>query len=139
MVTSAQCLGEDSHKASRQLHTNLGLLPGWKHIHHAVDGLCCRAGVECSEHKVSCLSGADRQLDCFQVTHFTHKNHVWVFTQSCTQSIREATGVLIQLTLVDQTFVALVHKFDRVFDRENVFAAGVIDVIEKSGQGGCFS
>ena len=35
-----------------------------------------------------------------------------------------------------QAFVALVHEFDRVFDREDVFAAGVIDVIQQSRQGG---
>ncbi len=52
------------------------------------------------------------------------------------QGVGEAAGVFVQLALVHQAFVALVHEFDRVFDREDVFAAGVIDVIQQSRQGG---
>ena len=88
-----------------------------------------------SEDKMSGLGGTHRQLNGLQISHLTHQNHVRVLPQCGAQGGGEAAGVFVQLALVHQAFVALVHEFDRVFDREDEFAAGVIDVIQQSRQG----
>ena len=77
---------------------------------------------------MSGFGGTHRQLN-------GHQDHVRV-PQGGAQGVGEAAGVFVQLALVHQAFVALVHEFDRVFDREDVFAAGVIDVIQQCRQGG---
>ena len=113
---------------------------GWrKDIHHAINRLRCGTGVQGAEHQVTRFSGADRQLDRFQVSQFSYKDHVGVFTQGRSQGIGKTAGVFIELSLMHQALVAFVNEFDRIFDREDVLAAGVIDVIEQRGQGCGFS
>ena len=82
---------------------------------------------------------AHSELNGFQVPHFSHQDHVRVLSQGCPQGVGKAAGVFIELPLVHQALVALVHELDRVLDGEDVFAARVIDVIEQSRQGGGFA
>ncbi|GIS14145.1 MAG: hypothetical protein CM15mP116_07280 [Synechococcus sp.] len=84
---------------------------------------------------MSGFGGTHRQLNGLQIPHLPYQDHVWVLPQGGAQGVGEAAGVFVQLALVHQAFVALVHEFDRVFDREDVFAAGVIDVIQQRRQG----
>ena len=136
ILAAAEGLGEHGHETSRELHTDLGLLAWREHIHHAIHRLGSRTGVQRAEHKMTGFSSADGQLDCFQVSHFADEDHIWVFPQCRTQGIGEAPGVFVELALVHQALIALVDEFDRILDGEDVFAAGVIDVIQQCSQGG---
>ena len=118
------------------MHADLGLLLGGEHIHHAVHGLCSRTGVQGAEHQVAGFRCADRQLNCFQIPHFPHQDHVRVLAQRRTEGVGEAARVFIQLSLVHQAAVALVYELDRILDGEDVLGAAVIDVIEQCRQGG---
>ena len=45
-------------------------------------------------------------------------------------------GVGVQLSLVDQAFLAFMHEFDRVFDRQDVAVLGVVLVVHHRREGG---
>ena len=85
------------------------------------------------------FSSADRQLDGFQIAHFSHQDDVGVFPQGCSQCIGETAGVFVELALMHQALIALVHEFDRILDREDVFRPAVVDVIQQGRQGGGFA
>jgi len=76
--------------------------------------------VEGAEDGVPGLCCPDRQLDCFEIPHLPHQNHVWIFTARGPQSICKRAGVLVEFALVDQAFVAGAHKLDRIFHRLDV-------------------
>ena len=73
-----------------------------------------------TKYQVTGFGGGQCEADGFRVTHLAHQNHVWVFTKRGTQSVGEAVGMFMQLTLVDQTFFTFVHELDRVFDGQDV-------------------
>ena len=135
----AKRLGKHRQQASGELHTDLGLLAGRKHIHHAVHRLGSGTGVQSAEDEVTGLRGGDGQLNGFQVAHLSDQDHVGVFPQGCSECISKAASVLIELTLVHQAAIAFVNKLDRIFDGEDVFGPAVVDVIQQCGQGGCLA
>ena len=92
-----------------------------------------------AEHQVPGFSSADRQLNGFQIAHFSHQDHVGVLSQGRSQCIGETAGVFIELALMHQALIALVNEFDRILDREDVFRAAVVDVIQQCRQGGGFA
>ena len=116
------------------MHPDLGLLFGWKHVHHPVDGLGGGTGVQRAEHQVSCFRSTDSELNRFQIPHFTHQDHVRVFAESGSQGIGEAACVFVELALVHQALIAGVDEFDRILDREDVLTAAVVDVIQQGRQ-----
>jgi hypothetical protein len=86
---------EHGHQAGAELHPDLGLLAGGKHIHHPVHGLGGGTGVQGAEHQVAGFGGGDRQLNGFQIAHFPHQDHVRIFPQGCPQGIGKAAGVIV--------------------------------------------
>ena len=89
-----------------------------------------------TEHQVAGLSGGDRQLNGFQVTHFAHQDHIRIFPQGCPQGIGKTAGVVIELALVHHTLHRSIGEFDRILNRENMFSTVFIDVVENGCQGG---
>jgi len=82
------------------------------------------------------LSRRQRQADGFQVTQFTHQDHIRVLPQCRTQGRRKTVGVAMHLALVDQGPAGLVDEFDGVFQGEDVLAPVLVEVIDQRRQGG---
>ena len=135
----AQGLGEHCQETGAQLNANLGLLPGGEHIHHPVHGLRGGTGVESAEDQVACFGGCDGELDGFQVAKLTDEDHIGILPQGRPQGVGKAACVFVHLALMNQRPIILIGEFDRIFDGENMFSAGVVDVVEQGGQGRGFS
>ena len=92
-----------------------------------------------AENQMAGAGGSDSQLDCFQVAHFAHQNHIGVFAQCASQGRRERFGVDAYLTMVHQAILALVHEFDRVLNRNDVIAPILVHIVNDRRQRGGFS
>ena len=92
-----------------------------------------------AERQVSGFSDAQRRFDGLQVAHFADQHYVGVFTQGRAQRVGKRFGVGVQLALVDQAVLVLVHEFDGVFDGDDVFMALAVDLVDHRRQCGGFT
>ncbi len=94
--------------------------------------MACAASLVCRrrEHEVAGLGDGQRELDRLEVTHLTDEDDVGVFSQRGTERMLERVGVGTDLALVDRRTLVTVHVLDRVFDREDVAGAVVVDVVD---------
>ena len=83
-----------------------------------------------AEHEVTGLGGGERRRDRLEVAHLADEDHVGVLAERSLQRFREARRVGTDLALVDDAALVAVHELDRVLDRENVVAAGAVDLVD---------
>ena len=69
-----------------------------------------------------------------QITHLTNQNNIRVLSQRGAQRFVKSKRVSMNLTLIDQTFLALVNELDRVFNRQDMLITAVIDVVQHGRQ-----
>ena len=122
-----------------ELRADLRLLRGRKRVNDAVDRFGRARGVERAEDQVARLRSRQRELDRFQIAHFTHEDDVRIFAQRGLERIGEGEGVHAQFALVDETFFRLVNELDRVFDRDDVAFKGIVEIVDHGGQGRRFA
>ena len=87
-----------------------------------------------SKHKVAGFGGLDRDRDGLEISHFADEQDIRIFAKCGTQRVFERVSVVVYLTLIDQTFLILVREFDRVFDRDDVILAVLVDRIDHRTQ-----
>ena len=92
--------------------------------------------MQCAKHQVAGFRCGQRQANSLQVTQLAHQYYIRVFTQGRAQGFAKAMGIPVHLPLVDQALLALVNKFDRVFNGQDMVVAIFIDVIHHGGKGG---
>ena len=105
-----------------------------KGVDDAVDSFRRTGGVECAKDQVARFRSSQRELDGFQVAHFTHEDDVRVFAEGGSQRVRERQGMDAHLPLIHETFFCLVDEFDRIFDRDDVAFKCVVQIIDHGGQ-----
>ncbi|CSC68864.1 Uncharacterised protein [Vibrio cholerae] len=76
-----------------------------------------------------------RQANGFLVTQLTDEDHIWVFTQCRAQCIFKTVGITVHFALVDQTLIVAVHKFNRIFNGQNMLIVMSIDIVHHRRQG----
>jgi hypothetical protein len=111
-----------NHRAQRfgQHRSDHFLFGSREDVDDPVDGLGGTRGMQGGKYQVAGFRTGERQADGFEVAHLADQNHVRVFAQSRAQGILERQGVRTDFALVDQAFLRLVNKLDRIFDGENV-------------------
>ena len=72
------------------------------------------------EHEVARLGRGQGEPDGFKIAHLADKDDVRVLAQGGAQCFVEAECMPMDLALADETLLALVHEFDRVFDGKDV-------------------
>ncbi len=92
--------------------------------------------MERAEHHVSRFRRTEARADSIHVAHFTHENHVGIFTQRTAKGIGEGEGIPAHHALRDDTFFIRVYEFDGIFGRDYVGLTVFVDEIHHSGQGG---
>src|SRR3984885_10014940 len=92
--------------------------------------------MQCAEYEVTRLGGGEREPDRFQIAHFADEDDIRVFAQRRAQRFGETQGVAMNLALVHQATLRLVHELDRILDRDDVVGAVVITVIHHAGERG---
>ena len=126
-------------EADGELRAHLLLLVGGEGVHDTVDRLGRAGGVERAEHEVARFGGGDGCADRLEVVHFAHEDHVRVLAERAADRLGEARHVGADLALRDKRLAGGVVEFDRVFDRDDVYAAFAVDHVEHRGERGRFT
>ncbi len=105
-------------------------------VDDTVDSLGCRRGVQGAKYQVAGFGCGHGKANGFKIAHLAHQNDVGVFPQCRAQGIAEALGIAVHFPLVHQTALVLVHKFDGVFDGEDMVMEVLVDVVDHGRQRG---
>ncbi len=84
--------------------------------------------------QVAGLGGFEGNINGFAIAHFTDQQDVGIFPQTGLERVRKLTGVNTDLSLAHQRFLAVMHKFNRIFNRDNVLGVIFVDVINHCSQ-----
>ena len=90
--------------------------------------------MQSAERQVSGFSNAQRRFNGLQVAHFADEHHVGVFAQRRAQCVGKRFGVRVQLALIHQAVLVLVHELDGVFDGDDVLVALAVDLVDHRRQ-----
>src|ERR1035441_7051095 len=78
--------------------------------------------------------GHQGQFDGLQVAQFPHQDDVGVLTQGTAKSRGKRLGVDADLTVVDEAGLALMDKFDGVFNGDDMVPAVLVRIIDHGGE-----
>src|SRR6185295_17124715 len=99
-------------------------------VDDAVDGFRRTGRVERAKDQVARFRSSQRELDGYQVAHFTYEDDVRVFAKGGPQRIRERQGMDAHFPLIHEAFFRLVDELDRIFDGNDVAFEGVVQIID---------
>src|SRR5262249_41849677 len=108
-------------------------------VQNTADGAGRAAGVNGSEHQVPGFGRVNGRHKRFLVAHFADQHDVGIFADRVLHADAEIDHVGAGFALIDQALVFGEGEFDRVFQRKNVLAVMVVDVVEHRGDGGAFA
>ena len=134
-----EVLRDDAFERFGQRRADLVLLAGRENVDDTIDRLRRARRVERAENKVTGGGRGQRELDRFEVAHFTDEQDVRIFTQRAAQSRGEGAGVHAHFAMLHQAVLASMHKFNRIFDRDDVIVPLQIRVIHHRRQRGRFA
>ena len=129
-------LGNHGFHVQGQVHQYLIVLFGGEKTEDPVDGLVGIARVQRAQAQVSGLGKGQRLRHGLCGAYFTDENHVRRLAQGVLQPDLEGLRVQSDLALGDQTALVIVHEFDGIFDRQDVFAAIAVTVPDHGRQRG---
>jgi hypothetical protein len=75
-----------------------------------------------------------RRRDRLEIPHFTDQDHVRVLAQHVLERRRERGGVGVDLALVHDALLVVVHVLDRILDRDDVAGARGVDEVDHGGE-----
>ena len=110
------------------------LLGRGEHVDDAVDRLGRGTRMHRREHEVTGFRGREREPDRLEIAHLSNEHNVRILAQRRPQRRAEAERVAVDLALVDEAVPALMQKFDRILDRDDVIRPGAVDVVDHRGE-----
>ena len=135
-VMGQELLADNGLQAHGKLHPDLGLLLCGENIHDAVNGVRSGVGMQGGEDQMARLGRDQRRLDGGQGAHFANQDHIRVLPEDGLQAVGVGAGILTHLTLVDDALVGGIDVLDGIFQRDDVLALGMIDLVQQAGQSG---
>ena len=75
------------------------------------------------------FSGRQCQANAGAVSKFANQQHIRIFTQACPQARRKVWRVAAYFSLMDQTLLRMVNKFNGVLKRQDVGGTMRVDVV----------
>ena len=115
-IDAHQTLGDDAVERSHQIER---IDPD---VQHAADHIEHAVGVHGGEHQMAGERGLDRDLRGFAVANFADHDLVGIMAQDGTQAAREGQAALFVDGNLDDAAQLI---FDRIFDRDDLVAAGI--------------
>jgi hypothetical protein len=79
---------------------------------------------------VTCLSGGQRGLDRFVITHFTDEYDVRILSQRAAQCFSKRTRIDVNFTLRYERLLVAMQKLNRIFNRDDMTAARCVDAVD---------
>ena len=123
-------LGDDGVEPHAEKALGLFAHFGGQGIDHAVDGLGGTGRMQGAENEVTGFGRRHGHGNRFRIAHFADEDHVRVFPQGRADAFRETRQVRVQFPLHDLAALALVHKFDRVFEADDIEISVPVDVVD---------
>ena len=85
------------------------------------------------------LRSGDRERDRLEVAHFAHHDDIGIFAERAAQRRAERSRVRVHFALGDVATLRLEDIFDRIFERDDVFATFDIYLLDERRQRGRFA
>ncbi len=82
------------------------------------------------------FGGFQRNFHGFLVTHFPDQNYFGRLSQRSTKSEGKAWSITVQLSLVNDRPLVLMHEFDKIINRDDVERLSLVDPVEDGGHCG---
>ena len=105
----------------------------------SIDSLDAPRSVECRKYEMSCLCEIQGSIDRFCITHFTDHHDIRIFTHRRTDRCHERQCITSHFPLRKYALFRCENKFDRIFDRNDVFRTRSIDLFDERHHGRRFS
>ena len=134
-----QALGDHGAEHHGQLGADLVLLVGREGVDHTVDGLGGAQGVQGAQQQVAGFRRGDGGGNGLDITHFTQHDDVRRLAQGRAQGAGKGGSISGHFALADQALLVGMQVFDRIFDGDDMAAAGPVDLVHQAGQGGGFT
>ncbi len=81
------------------------------------------------EDHIANFSRFQSQPDGLEVPHFANQDDIRVLSQRTPQCFVETQRIPVDFSLVHKAFLALVHKIDRIFDRQDELTTIIVDLV----------
>ena len=117
----------------------MGLLVGGKSIDNPVDGLGRARRMQSTKHQMAGFGCRERQRNRLIIAHFAEQNNIRVFAQSALQGRGKTLRIATDFALRNNRINFGMHKFNRVFDGDNMLAALSVNLIDQRGERGRFT
>ena len=89
-----------------------------------------------TEHEVTGFRRGNGGPDGFDIAHLPHQNHIGILAERGPERSEKALCVVTDLELADEALIVPIDKLDRVFNRDDVALANLVDVREHRCQRG---
>src|SRR5207248_2929617 len=101
---------------------------------HAIDGLRRVRRMQRREDEVTRVGRLERRIERFDISNFTDQHDIGILTQNASECLSEVGGVGANFALVDVAVDVAVQEFDWIFDRDDVRAPMLVDVLDHPGE-----
>jgi hypothetical protein len=91
------------------------------------------------EHEVAGVRGLERGVQCFDVPDLADQNHIRILSEHMPQRRPEGERIVADLALRDVRLDIAVQELDGVFDRDHVYPAILVHVIDHRRKRGGFT
>ena len=108
-------------------------------IENSADRAGSGGGVDRAEHQVTRFGGVHARFERVAIAHFAHEYDVRILTHGMFESGIPIKNVDADLALVDDGLLVLEEVFNRVFNREDMHALALVDVVEHGRDGRAFA
>ena len=90
--------------------------------------------MERPEHQMPCHCSLHSERNSLKVTHLAHEDNIGILAKGAAQCRGKAFGMQPDLTMIDYAVLALMDKFDRVFNCQDMVFPGLIRFIDNGGK-----
>src|SRR5205814_2843997 len=103
---------------------------------HTVDRFARVVGMQGAKDEQAGLGGGKSEGDGLEVAHFSDEHDVAILAQGGLETGRESGRVLRDFALSDDAELVVMHKLDRLLNRDNVPGVGRVNVINQGRERG---
>ena len=121
---------DDGLERAGEREAHLGLLVRRIERQHAIDRLRRVGRVERREDEVAGIGRLERRVERFEISNFADQDDVGILPQHAAQRLAERRRVGADLALIDVAVDVAMQELDRIFDRDDVGAAVLVDVLD---------
>ena len=116
------------------------MLLGWfKNIYDTVERICGSECVQTGKDEMTGFGSCHGSLNGLVITHFAKKNDIRALAKGSTQGSNIIFCISAYLTLAYDTTIVSMQVFQRIFQRNDMPFARMVDSIYKAGHGCGFS